>query len=175
MKTKLNQSKIKLAVASAIVAGSMGLSASSSAETLEGTMTVSTTTNMACIMTVGALTFGTYDPTANEDNSSTATINTTCSNGGFVFIGLGKGNGLNAASTDAVPVREMGSGNEKLGYDLYSDSDRSVVWGNTGPTGKLFTGTGVEQQTVVYGTIPKLQPVSGGLNFIDSVLVTLVY
>ena len=40
MKNKLNQSKLKLAMVSAIVAGSMGLSASSYAATAAGNMSV---------------------------------------------------------------------------------------------------------------------------------------
>ncbi len=66
MKPKFNQSKIKLAVVSAIVAGSMGLSATSYAATTTATMTVSTTVANSCSISVGAMDFGAYDQTARR-------------------------------------------------------------------------------------------------------------
>ena len=53
MKTKFNQSKLKLAIVSAIMACSAGLSASSYAATTTATMTVTSSVATACTMATG--------------------------------------------------------------------------------------------------------------------------
>ena len=146
MKNKLNQSKLKLAIVSAIVAGSMGLSASSYAATATGTMSVSTTVLMSCTITAGAMTFASYDPTASADNDATATITSTCTSGGAAVITMGQGGSAQVGSTAAAPVRAMFNGDEgapeALLYQLYSDSAGGTVWGNTAATGKAITADG---------------------------------
>ena len=175
MKTKLNQSKLKLAIVSAIVAGSMGLSATSHASTETGSMVVSTTVKMACSMTVGALTFLSYDTTSTADNTAQGTITSTCTSGGAAKITIGEGLGKHGDSSDAAPMRQMKSGSEVLAYDLYSDSTRSTEWGNTADTGLAITGTGSSVITHVYGKIPKSQTVTAFNNFEDTISVTLTY
>ena len=80
-------------------------------------------------------------------------------------------------STTAVPKRAMKTSGETpqmLAYHLYSNTDRTTVWGNTDATGKGVTGTGSVVTTTVYGRIPKSQVVGAG-TFQDSVLVTVTY
>ena len=175
MKTKLNQSKIKLAVVSAIVAGSMGLSATSHASTETGSMVVSTKVDMACSMTVGALTFLNYDTTSADDNTAQGTITSNCTSGGAAKITIGLGAGGNSDSTDAIPMRQMKSGSEVLRYDLYSDSGRSTEWGNSVGTGLAITGTGSSVNIPVYGRIPKAQTAAAFTDYTDTISVTLTY
>ena len=178
MKTKFNQSKIKLAVVSAIVAGSMGLSATSYAATATDSMAVSTSVSMSCTITAGAMTFASYDPTAAADNDATATITSTCTTGGAAVITMGQGSRAQVGSTDAIPLRAMFNGDEggpeDLDYHLYSDSAGGTVWGNTAGTGKAITADGTAQNFTAYGRIPKNQTVGAG-SFSDSVAVTLTY
>ena len=177
MKTKFNQSKIKLAIASAIVAGSMGLSATSYAATDTDTMAVSTSVLMSCTISAGAMTFGSYDPSASTDNDATATIISTCTSGGAAKITMSQGTAALTGSTDSVPLRAMktaGDFPEFLGYHLYTDDDRAIVWGNTDATGKAITADGSAQNYTAYGRIPHSQPVSAG-TFTDTVGVTLTY
>ena len=176
MKTKLNQS-LKLAIASAIVAGSMGLSATSYAATATGTMAVSTSVLMSCTISAGAMTFGSYDPTSDTDNDATATITSTCTSGGAAKITMSAGTAARPGSTDTVPLRAMktaGDFPEFLGYHLYTDDDRAIVWGNTDATGRAITADGSAQNFTAYGRIPKEQTVGAG-TFSDSVSVTLTY
>ena len=178
MKTKLNQSKLKLAIVSAIVAGSMGLSATSYAGTATGTMAVTTSVLMSCTISAGAMTFASYDPTAAVDNDSTATITSTCTSGGAAIITMSQGSRAQGGSTDAIPLRAMFNGSEgapeDLAYYLYSDSAGGTVWGNTSGTGKSITADGTAQNFIAYGRIPKNQTVTEG-TFNDSVAVTLTY
>ena len=177
MKTKFNQSKIKLAVVSAIVAGSMGLSATSYAGTASSNMAVQTTVAMACTISAGALTFGSYDPTASADNDATAAITSTCTAGGAAKITMSEGAAPITGSTTAVPKRAMKTSGETpqmLAYHLYSNTDRTTVWGNTEGTGKAITADGSAQNFTAYGRIAQGQTVGAG-TFSDSVLVTLNY
>ena len=174
MKTKLNQSKIKLAIATAIIAGAMGLSATSYAATDTSTMTVSTTVLMSCNISAGALTFASYDPTLDADSNAFATIDSTCTSGGAAVITMGQGLGGHTDSSDISPIRQMTAGSEKLDYEVYSDSGRSTQWGNTSATGVSVTGTGSTQSLTAYGTITGLQQVSA-VSFTDSVTVTVTY
>ena len=178
MKTKLNQSKLKLAIVSAMLVGSAGVSATSYAGTATGTMAVSTSVLMSCTISAGAMTFASYDPTATVDNDATATITSTCTAGGAAIITMSQGSRAQGGSTDAAPLRAMFNGSEgapeDLLYQLYSDSAGGTVWGNTDATGKSITADGTAQTFTVYGRIPKDQTVTAG-SFTDSVAVTLSY
>lgn len=174
MKTKLNQSKIKLAIATAIIAGAMGLSATSYAATDTSTMTVSTTVLMSCNISAGAMTFASYDPTVDADSNAEATIASTCTSGGAAVITMSQGLGGHSDSTDASPKRQMTAGSEKLNYGLFSNSGRSTHWGNTSATGVSVTGTGTAQSLIAYGKITGLQQVSA-VSFTDNVTVTVTY
>ena len=179
MKTKFNQRKIKLAIASAIIAaGAAGLSATSYAATDTATMAVTTSVSMSCTITAGAMTFASYDPTAAADNDATATITSTCTTGGAAVITMGQGNRAQVGSSDVAPLRAMYNGSEgapeDLLYQVYSDSAGGTVWGNTSDTGKSITADGTAQAFTAYGRIPKNQTVGAG-SFSDSVTVTLTY
>ena len=175
MKTKLNQSKLKLAIASAIVAGSMGLSSTSYAAVATGTMTVSTSVAVACAMSVtGNIAFSAYDQTAGEDLQSTGTMTSTCTSGGAAVITMSQGTTPHTSSTAAVPVRQMTNGAGKLKYYLYGDSGYSTAWGDTSGTGKSITGTGSLQTFTAYAEITAEQAVISG-TYNDSVAVTLTY
>ena len=175
MKTELHQSKIKLAVLSAIVAGSMGLSATSYAATATGTMTVRTTVAISCVMAVTAnIAFDDYDTTAADHLQSTGTMTSTCTSGGAAKITMGLGSGGHSDSSDSSPMRQMTNGASKLRYDLFSENSYTTAWGNTSGTGKAFTGTGSVQTFTAYAQIPKNQTVISG-TYNDSVAVTLTY
>ena len=178
MKTKLNQSKLKLAIVSAMLVGSAGFSATSYAATATGTMAVSTSVLMSCTISAGAMTFASYDPTATADNDATATITSTCTAGGAAVITMGQGTNPQSGSSTAAPVRAMSSGGgegaEILLYQLSMGSAGGTAWGDTDATGKAITADGTAQNFIAYGRIPKNQTVSSG-TFNDSVLVTLTY
>ena len=177
MKTKLHQSKLKLAVLSAIVAGSMGLSTTSyAAAPLSGSMLVSTLVGVSCTMSViGNIAFDNYDTTAaTPTQSSTGKIESTCTSGGAVIITLGQGGTLDTDSTAAAPKREMKNGASVLPYNLYKDNAYSTTWGNTEATGKSFTATGIAQTSFVYAEISPGEPVISG-TYSDTISVTLNY
>jgi len=174
MKTKLNQSKLKLAIVSAMLLGTAVITVPAYAATAAGNMSVSTDVSLACSMTVGAMNFANYDPSSAEDAIGTGTIESTCTAGGTAKITLGQGSSPDTGSTISAPERRMVLGSEYLSYAIYSDTNRTTVWGDTAATGKGITGTGSADNTTVYGKITAGQAVGSG-SFADSVVVTLTY
>ena len=175
MKTKLNQSKLKLAIVSAMLVGSAGFSTAGYAS--QTTMVVTTSVAMACTVGAAALTFAPYDPTSSSDLESSAEITSNCTYGGSAKITINEGGAKHGDSSDAIPKRQMANQNgnsSRLGYFLYQDSNRSVVLGNTTPTGKGFTAAQGDTITTVFASIPHSQAASYG-NYTDTVLVTLTY
>ena len=170
------KTKLKLAIVSAMLVGSAGLSTAGYAATDSESMRVETSVLMSCTVSAPTLTFPSYDPTAASDTTGTSVITSTCTNGGGAKITMGLGSAVASGSTDAAPIREMTGGDgTKLGYQLYKDSGPSpVVWGNTSETGKSFTAVSGANTDTVYGTITAGQLASVGA-FFDFVLVTLTY
>ena len=153
MKTKFNQSKLKLAIVSAIMACSAGLSATSHAATASDNMAVSTLVANSCTISAGEMQFATYDTTSGDAQAGTAIIATTCTLGGAMVLTLGEGANPSVSSSDTVPVRQMIGAGGNLNYDLYSDSARTILFGNTVATGKAFTATSGDNIITVFGRI----------------------
>ena len=176
MKTKLNQSKLKLAIVSAMLVGSAGFSTAGYAS--QTTMVVTTSVAMACTVGAAALTFAAYDPTSSSDQESSAEITSNCTYGGSAKITINEGGAKTGDSSAAIPIRQMANtlnGNtSRLGYFLYQDSNRSVVLGNTVDTGKGFTAVQGDTFTTVFAAIPHSQAATYG-SYTDTVLVTLTY
>ena len=165
-------------VKSALVAAMLlGLSGAALAGTDTSSLTVSATVAASCTIDASAgLAFGSYDPVvANKttDLDASGLISTTCTNGSAATITLGQGANLDAASTDAVPLRRMvGGTTDFLAYALFTDGGRTTTWDNT--TGNPVTGTGVAVNTTVFGRIPAAQNVPAN-SYNDTVLATITF
>ena len=177
MKTKFNQSNIKLAIVSAIVVGSAGISTASYATTLDGNMTVQTTVQTACTVTAPTLLFADY---TGVEISATADIKSTCTNGGLVVITLDAGS-TPAFGSDAAtaPLRTMWRGTgtsaaDYMAYTIYTDSGKTTQWAAGALNDVHIDGTGIEVTTPVTGVIPAGETVKAG-TYTDTVKVTLTY
>lgn len=109
---------------------------------------------------------------ANVD--TTSTIKVTCTTGADYDIGLDAGG--NESSANDVTTRRMTDGSSHyVSYNMYSNSGRTTVWGDTVDTDTVgSTGTGVEQSFTVYGRVPVQTTPQAG-NYADTVLVTVTY
>ncbi len=121
-----------------------------------------------------ALSFGAYDPGSTAPNDTTGTFSYTCSSARArpVIIWLSAGNG------GSFTPRRMTKGADTLDYNLFSDSARTVIWGDgTGgsqvvssvPTGNTHGAT-----LTVYGRIGTGLWVAAGA-YTDTITVTLNY
>ncbi len=137
------------------------------------TVTASVANN--CTISTTALAFGAYDPVVA--NASTALDNTgsvtiTCTKGVATTIGLNTGsNGANATGT----TRAMKSGSDYLSYEIYQNSGRTTLWGNSG--GDAFTPANAPDRNprtfTSYGRVPAGQDVPAGTSYTDTVTATV--
>lgn len=147
------------------------------AATQTANLNVSATVAANCTITTAAVAFGTYDPVVTNASTAldaTGTVTTTCTSGASVTVLLGQGANADTGSTDAAPVRRMLSGTDYLSYQLYSDSGRTVVWGNDATSDVDVTGTGAAVDTTVYGSVTAGQNVPSG-SYTDTVVATVSF
>ncbi|HEX5961991.1 MAG TPA: spore coat U domain-containing protein [Rhodanobacteraceae bacterium] len=168
----MNMKHTLLASGLVIALGVTGLAAPSAhAAIATSTMPVTITIQNACDVSSVAptsLDFGTQGLLATAVNN-TSTLTVTCTSGAAYNIGLDGGGSGN------INARVMNNGGNTIGYQLYSDSGRTTVWGNTIGTDTLAsTGTGSAQSFTVYGQVPaQATPPAGVYN--DTVNVTVTY
>ncbi len=139
------------------------------ASTATTTFGVSATVQSTCLISATSLAFGTYTGTAVN---STSTVSVTCTNTTTYNVGLNAG----LASGATVTTRKMtGPSSSLLAYSLYSDSARSVNWGQTVGTDTVSgTGNGSAQSLTVYGLLPAAQYVNPG-SYTDTITATITY
>lgn len=182
MKMKFNQSKLKSAIASTIVVGSIGISAASYAN---DSMTVSTTVGAGCVVSIAnTMTFDEYKPVtthATTDLTKSSSITAQCTNLTDSIISLSGGNNNNnaTATQHSAPTRRMriGTTANYLNYDLNTtDSASGTEWGSNAGSdagGQGYQGNGTAETLTVYGRIPAGQNVAIG-SYTDIVVVSIV-
>lgn len=147
------------------------------AATATTTFSVTATVATVCsVSTVPALNFGTYNPTNGANDDATTNFTVTCTDTSPYNVGLDKG----TTSGGTIAIRKMkdGPGTHTIDYTLYSDSARSVVWGDVIGTNTVAnTGTGVAQPYTVYGRIPIPQsnPTIPPTSYSDTITLTVTY
>jgi len=139
----------------------------------QAALAVSASVTSTCILTSGALAFGSY---SGAEVQGTGTITATCTNGTSPKVMMGQG--LNAAggSSDDVPLRQMQLGvtGQFLPYYLYSAAANTTIWGNSPATAKILSATGLLQTLTVYGTIPAGNYPTAGA-YTDTVIITFTF
>jgi spore coat protein U-like protein len=112
--------------------------------------------------------FGIYTGTAV---SSTSSVTVQCTNTTPYTVGLDKGLGSGASVTN----RLMTNGSATLGYALFSDTARTVNWGQTSGTDTVAgTGSGSVQTLTVYGKIAGSLYVTPG-SYTDTITASITY
>ena len=136
-----------------------------------GSVTVSAELGVspACALSVGTLGFGSYSPGTTALGS--ATLGVRCTNGSSYNIALGTGQYAGGGTR-----RMLGPNSNYLGYELFSDPGRSVLWGDGASFGAKLpgTGTGGDQSLTVHGRSAIPESVLPG-SYSDSVFVTVDY
>lgn len=176
----MNYSKIMgrkaLFVAISVVA--LAASGAAFAGTASDNLSVTATVIDNCTISTAALAFTNYDPivaNASSNLDGTGTVTVTCTLNDAVQITLGQGANADTGSTDAAPLRRMLAGaGEFLSYSLFSDSGRTVVWGNDATVDVETTGTGVAEVHTVYGRVSSGQNRPAG-SYSDTVAATVTF
>lgn len=125
------------------------------------------------------ITFADYDPTsANATNALDAagSVNVRCTKGIAATVTLDQGSNADAASTCANPLRQMANGTERLRYDIYADSARTLAWGCDAANSQDFTSTSAAapKTLATFGRIPAGQDVPSG-SYSDTVTVVVIF
>ncbi len=134
-----------------------------------------------CSVSATSVSFGVYDPFDSNPTDTSGTITVSCT--GLVLsvlvsydILLNKG----IHASGFLP-RQMASGVNTLDYNLYTDSARTIVWGD-GTGGTSFVTDGytlglftVHRNYTVYGRIPAGQTSVHTGDYSDTITVTVNY
>jgi spore coat protein U-like protein len=119
-----------------------------------------------CGISATSLAFPNYSGSAVQ---STSTVTVTCTDTTPYTVGL------NAGTWGAsVTTRKMKNGAAFLNYALYSDSSRTVNWGNTAGSWVSGTGNGSPQGLTVYGQVAAGQHVAPA-SYTDTITATVTY
>jgi spore coat protein U-like protein len=138
-------------------------------QTATTTFRVTARVNAVCSVTANDLAFGTYNQQTGVNG--TTQLRAVCSPQATYNIGLSEG----TSSGATVNQRRMASGANALNYQLYSNSARSTIWGNTPGTDTVTgTGTGLAQDHTVFGAIPATQSIPAG-DYADTITVRIYY
>ena len=88
-----------------------------------------------CTLSVTGVNFGSYDVFNNAPLISTGNVNVNCDSGIEYSITLSAGNGT-------YTQRTMSNGTKTLKYNLYTATNRAIVWGDGTRNTTLLTDTG---------------------------------
>ena len=142
------------------------------AQSATASLTVSATVSKNCTITTAPVAFGNYDSvtanaTAPLDGIGTVTV--TCTKGAPAKVGLNTGGNAQGA------MRRMGQGaTDYLTYELYQDTGRAIVWGDTAGTALDIPAAPNQnpRNFSVYGRVPAAQTAAVG-NYTDTVVATV--
>lgn len=124
-----------------------------------------------CFVNASPLNFGNSVGLLTSAVPATTSLGVQCSNTTPYNVGLDAGQN----SGGNINARKMVLGANSIGYQLYRDATRTLVWGDTVGTNTVAgTGTGNTQNLTVYGTVPvQTTPPAGTYN--DTIVVTVTY
>jgi spore coat protein U-like protein len=132
---------------------------------------VSAVVQARCTVSATDLNFGTAG-ILGAAVDATNTISVSCTRDAPYQIGLGVG--LNDGGL-GIGARKMKAGSGTIGYQLYRDAGRSMVWGNSLDVDtKGGSGTGGTDNHTVYGRVPAQTTPAPG-TYSDTVVVTVEY
>ena len=137
---------------------------------------VSATVAASCTITGGNLSFGTYNTVSGAQVDSTAILTVACTSGTDTTLTLGEGTHPDGASTPDLPARRMNDGGANfLSYSLFSDAQRTTVWGNSPGSARGYLALSSAQANLsVFGRITASQDVPAG-TYTDTVLATIAF
>ncbi len=133
----------------------------------------------SCTVTTAGEAFGSYNPPANTADLTTGTITVTCTGSFFAqvsySIALTRGSGTFSS-------RQMHAGGNALGYNVYTNSAMTTIWGN-GNSGssvvsdsyRLSFRPTMTRTYTVYGRIPNNQTAARTGSYSDALVATVTY
>jgi spore coat protein U-like protein len=135
-----------------------------------------------CGVSAPALAFGPYDVFAGTQVTSSSTVSVTCTLVGSAATTVNYTVALSSGSSGTFVQRTMKSGAAALGYNLYSDTTRTTVWGDGTGSAPTVSGTMklknstpvITDDITAYGSVPALQDALVGA-YSDNITITVSY
>ena len=137
----------------------------------------------ACSCTASAtpLVFSAHNPLVVSNNDISGTVRVAC--GGVAGLLIPYSVAISAGTSGSMAGRQMASGANRLGYNLYTTAGRSTVWGDgSGSTATVsgsvlldVLGMSLPQDLPVFGRIPGGQYSVAPGSYSDTLVVTLTY
>jgi spore coat protein U-like protein len=131
---------------------------------------VASVSEAACTVSATAVNFGAYMVFSTAPTDGTGTVSLRCGKDKDISISLDRG------GAPSFAARRLTKGAETLGYNLYRDAARTIVWGDgSGGTQTYVNANPPDNQTVdvpIYGRIPAGQDVSVG-TYTNTIAVTI--
>jgi len=124
-----------------------------------------------CIASASDLNFGAYASNSSTPSLGQTTIQLQCSPGAHVEVSLDPGTG--PGGNTKRRRMEQDQGTDRLDYDLFQDSARTIHWGDKlGDDTLEVVTTGQPQTLPVYGQIPAGQRARDG-TYSDTITIRL--
>jgi spore coat protein U-like protein len=141
-------------------------------QSASASLTVTANVTKNCTITTAPVNFGAYDPvTANATAAldGVGTVTVTCTKGAPAKVGLSTGGNAQGATR-----RMTGGVDAYLTYELYKDTGRATVWGDTLDTALDIPAAPNRNPRpfTVYGRIAGAQDATVG-TYTDTVLATV--
>jgi spore coat protein U-like protein len=135
-------------------------------------LTVSATVTKNCTITTAPVAFGNYDSVATNATApldGVGTITVKCTKGAAAKVGLSAGSNAQGATR-----RMAQNATDHLTYELYKDTGRATIWGNTATTGLDVPAapSQVARPFTVYGRVAQAQEATVG-SYADTVVATV--
>jgi len=141
-----------------------------------GTLLAPAPARAACTISTVGVAFGAYNSLAATPDDGTGTVEAAChpsDQSPIVEFGSGQ--------SGTALARRMSGGTDMLDYNLYTDVNRTIVWGDgtSGSTAVTLTDGIVTSGTrrfsrTIYGRIPAGQQVGEGV-YTDTLMVTITF
>ncbi|MDX1292549.1 MAG: spore coat U domain-containing protein [Hyphomonas sp.] len=134
----------------------------------------------SCSVSANPLDFGTYNPIDSNNVDATGDVSVTC---GALILGVNISYklALNSGISGDPLNRVMSNGGNTMNYNLYTNSGRTIVWGDgTGGTGTfsnsyilslIFSRT---DHFPIYGRAPTGQNIPPG-SYSDTLVATVIF
>lgn len=136
------------------------IAANAEAQAVSAHLQVSVRVVPICRVAVSSLAFGSYDPLmthAERPLDATARLDLLCTKNAPATIVLDLGRNARAEE------RLLAFGSDRVAYDLFRDSARTIRWADRGSSLQLVgQGTREPQHLTIYGRIPPAQEVPPG-------------
>lgn len=123
----------------------------------------------SCTITAAPLPFGNVSGLTGHD--ATTNLAVQCTLNGAWSIAL---NGGTVTGNTADRQMRLGPGPNTVSYQLYRDSGRTLVWGETAGNIVTGTGNGLSQSVPVYGRVPAQAAKPSG-TYKDTVTATVTF